>query len=210
MLAVVLLSIAAFLMLSQRSLPSFQGISLDHWLERGLLSDPNAELAIRSIGSNALPFLVNTIRRKDATFTIRLNRLISWQKVIPELPMVSDKYPLAYSGFKILGVSAEPAIPELSVLLYRAETSRQAAMALAAIGTTLAQQVLVRTLSNTNPEIQFSSAVALAQVQNPRRDTVTALTNLLIEPDTGVRCAAIYALRACATEYALYQENLVS
>ena len=113
--------------------PRYQGYSLTHWLlvyRLNEITNPVAHQAaaeaVRQIGTNALPFLVEWARYDEPAWRTRAYRQTwkiksnPWQRrwisklaqpLCPCRPGRPDA--LARIGFQILGPAAEPALPEL-------------------------------------------------------------------------------------------------
>lgn len=102
--------------------PVYQGKTLTWWLSDfwpGRKPTPEkleqARLAVRQIGTNAIPMLLQWISAKDGPLK---QKLITWIYEHPRVPFrlesSVDKNMLAVSGFHILGKSqAGPAVPAL-------------------------------------------------------------------------------------------------
>jgi hypothetical protein len=99
-----------------------------HWLNRGTDSDlpewkakrDEAESAIRSIGTNAVPHLIAMANHDPPTWTYTvLRRLPSWVGRLVGESGILDKDPArdAEIGFRILGTNAQAAIPQMARLM---------------------------------------------------------------------------------------------
>jgi hypothetical protein len=77
------------------------------------------EVAVRQIGTNALPTLLNWLRADDTPITDNFARLAARHSWVPFHPFSSrDKNLMAFGGFRILGRVAIPAMPALRAMLH--------------------------------------------------------------------------------------------
>ena len=123
--ALVLATLGAFLQIllspGERE-PVYQGETLHYWLSDfwpGRNPTPEKveqdNLAVRQIGTNAIPILLRWISAKDGPLK---QKIVAWIYRHPQVPFrlesSVDKNMLAASGFRILGKSqAGPAVPAL-------------------------------------------------------------------------------------------------
>jgi hypothetical protein len=176
--------------------PECRGYPLSYWLEHYLTrATPEdravaeeAGVAIKEIGTNALPCLIEWLRHKPSTMN----------------------GPGANVGFKVLGPAAAPAIPELEQMANdpsNRPASFRALLALEAIGPAALPAVTTR-LANTNFPLPADSALGfycrtrLAEVDLHRVDAATAkpiLTELLTNSNGVLSSGARRALQALAT-----------
>jgi HEAT repeat protein len=167
----------------------YQGKSLTQWLklyqnaDNDSLGEQRAALAVRSIGTNALPLLTKWVASDDL-----------------------DEQFLAKNGFQILGTTAHPAVQPLGKMLVSTNDliSLTAAQCLGYIGTPALPELLA---GLTNRQFKVGTAAALAivelgtnaspavpilirQLQHPnhfyRERAADALGKLGIEPKTVV------------------------
>jgi hypothetical protein len=105
--------------------PTYRGKRLSMWLDefRALdfskRNDPKLPqaLAIRTIGTNAIPWLLKEYRG-GGVWQWRLNQLLSKQRMIKyRFPDVNDRLTRATLGFRALGEIGEPAIPDLLAIV---------------------------------------------------------------------------------------------
>ncbi|MEZ5944136.1 MAG: HEAT repeat domain-containing protein [Planctomycetaceae bacterium] len=103
--------------------PTYNGKSLSQWLDEHrptpagpvVLTD-EAEQAVREIGPEAVPFLLDWVQRPDAPGTQSLRYGVG----IP-IPLNDVWRERAIYGFRALGDAAEPAIPQLVELAFNAD-----------------------------------------------------------------------------------------
>jgi hypothetical protein len=111
---------------SSPSEPAYGGKRLSLWLNElcALDSFKQAELgrsqilAVRSIGTNAIPWLLAEFRRGGLPWQWELNQLLNKQRLIKYRFLDADhRLYRATVGFRALGEMAEPAIPKLLSLV---------------------------------------------------------------------------------------------
>ncbi|HWI55903.1 MAG TPA: hypothetical protein VNZ22_01660, partial [Bacillota bacterium] len=93
--------------------------------------------AVRSIGAEALPYLLRWLRSapKPSPWCEKLQDLLDKQSVVNiKLRWGRDRTDEAIRGFRALGAAAAPALPELRRLLQRPATCYHAVLVLDAIG----------------------------------------------------------------------------
>lgn len=173
--------------------PKYEGKSLRDWLklyqnsDNGSSDEQKAAAAIRSIGTNSLPVLINWVESND-----------------------SDEQFLAKNGFQILGTAAQPAVQPLGKMLVSTNQviSLIAGECLGHIGAPALPELLA---GLTNRQFRVGTAAALAIVelgtnaspaipillrhlQHPnhfyRERAADALGNLGIEPETVIPALA--------------------
>jgi hypothetical protein len=105
-----------------------------------------AQEAIRSLGTNSLPFLVHHVASQSIT------------------PVANDPVRLQLV-FRLLGTNAVPAIPALLAAMKTSQLSENVPRYLAQIGPP-AVPAIIRTLGSANPGVRYSAAYAIAQVQS--------------------------------------------
>lgn len=114
--------------------PTWQGKSLSTWLLEG---GGAGELAVRHIGTNALPTLLSMLGAKDRTVRAVVAKLQNEQLQLyysSNDKSAEDLRIWAVEGFKALGTNAEPAVPQLTKLMRDEETRFQAMRALTKVG----------------------------------------------------------------------------
>src|SRR5882757_4324688 len=122
-LLLAVLGFVSWLILSQPREPVYQGKPLSYWCEQYSASrwlyptnepDKQAETAIRTIGTNAIPTLLRMLGAKDSKFKLKLVQLaqkqhffnIKWKSALL-------RHSEATRGLLCLGPLAAPALPEL-------------------------------------------------------------------------------------------------
>jgi|SRR5579859_3115993 len=172
--------------------PVFENKTLSAWLEQSFLgrsilfdeAEPKARNAVRQIGTNAIPFLIESARAETSTFQKILSRVSEKQSLV-SVPFqdssdVNHSHNLAVRGFSILGPAGASAVPDLRKLLKSDDFDLRttAAFCLAQIGPAAAPAVpeLSQMLSrNTNSIDVFYAAYALGRMGEAARPAVRAL-----------------------------------
>ena len=107
--------------------PVYQGVTLSAWLDQvtatpgsPMITDTNnpAVIAVRAIGTNAIPFLMRDLEARDNPFVHRLEQLMLKQKVIKvRFWGAAERRNRALGGFRALNTIGAPAIPALVSLV---------------------------------------------------------------------------------------------
>ncbi len=166
------ITVAAFFALRPRE-PVYQGKRLSKWLAdfnragRGQ-TNQEAEDAIRQIGTNALPFLVADLCRKDSPLKLALMEWYNkWSSLKFQFKTFADRRGPALMAFYVLGnagklgPAAKPYLPSIGTLLD--SQPDKAAFALLYIGVE-SIPYLTDALSHTNWLVRTWAAVALAKL----------------------------------------------
>ncbi len=209
----------AYAIYSERPIPepNYNGRSLSEWLALYTRAERNggvpteAELAVRSIGTNALPFLIASLRYELPLWRKTLLTLATWPvegKTLDEgkvvygrawiLGRTARQTETADTGFVILNTNAAPAIPALEVLMKDDRKPTKALRAIWALGEIGGPAVpaLTNALADTNQANRCRIMEALYGIEinsaNHYRDTPTgvclpALTRALNDLDPEVR-----------------------
>ncbi len=117
--------------------PSFQGKTVGDWLVLLNKGDDSAEAAIRQLGTNCLPTLLDMLGATEATRKKVASRSGSSElKSLTSRGVISsgDLQDMAMQGFRVLGTNAEPAVPKLAKLLHGEETAESAGQVLLGTG----------------------------------------------------------------------------
>jgi len=154
--------------------PRYQNRPLSYWV--AMLAGPQARrpeakeapAAVTTIGTNALPFLLDWIQYEPPPWNAKLTEVIArLKRTLPEEPHHrSGREYLAVAADRalwILGTRALPAIPELTRLMNdpsRPETARRAAGALRAFGTN-SLPVLLAVVDNPKHPCRTTAILAL-------------------------------------------------
>jgi hypothetical protein len=138
-----------------RAEPVYDGKRLSVWLDELCALDYDKRtslttapaLALRAIGTNAIPWLLSEMRRSRNQIATEVNSVLRRQRLTNfRLPDGTEPWERAALGFWALGPLAEPAIPDLMTLLE--ERPNEVTLALAGMGTP-ALPALQQCLTNT-------------------------------------------------------------
>jgi hypothetical protein len=192
--------------------PVYEGKTLRRWLESHVLTSSanppygspgwkKADEALRHIGTNAIPILLQMIRAKDPPpVMLKLLHMLRRQR------LVKIRYRYAYQrneeaeyAFEVLGKSAAGAVPGLIRIYEEAVTpssQRCAALALGHIGPAAeaAIPVLLKNFTHTNVEVRFNAVSAVYYIGGAPSVVVPAMKSALRDPKLEVRWNAIVAL----------------
>jgi HEAT repeat protein len=177
--------------------PVCEGKRLGEWVE--LLTAGNgskraeAEVALRQMGTNALPHLVRMLRTRDSAFKENVRLVASLQTMVNlRLSRAADQRSRALAAFEALGSEARAAIPDLADLLNRGENPMDLGRALAAVGPD-AVWPLTQALAHEDGEIRAAAAYGLGLLRAEGRVVVPVLVRGLEDKDYAVR---FYAARS--------------
>src|SRR5690242_19277561 len=155
---------------------------------------------VKAIGTNAVPFLLDTIHAKEPVWESKLVWL-KWKLMgitghrepWPGDTSTAKHQMHATMAFQALGSSAEVAIPELTVMLQAEDTAGAAALALAGIGSN-AVPSLAAALTSTNARIRAVTAIALGGVGSGATTVAPLLIHALKDDSYPVRGMAARSL----------------
>jgi HEAT repeat protein len=176
---------------AQAKEPVYDGRPLSDWL----LGRPDEEQqnAIRQIGTNAIPILLDILGATDKTVkkvVAKLDNKALRQAVRSGDYDIENLKVLAVNGFGLLGTNAESAVPQMVKLLNNDETSFHAAQSLAEVGPK-GFAALTNSLTSQNANVRNSVVFALGQKGGGDPKLVTQLLiNALKDEDGGVRANA--------------------
>lgn len=197
--------------------PEYQGKPLSYWLEKLPLDPPHdppgieAQLAVRAIGTNALPYLLRAITSQDSQVRKDLISLDDRISMIDlHLEPASKKVDQAVAGFIALGEIAEPAVPELVALVHNEETFVIAGTLLPYLGRA-GFDATVAMLRDTNAALRSVAALQLGwpipvgtsssassdfayRYRQRASVAIPRLIDLLRDSDSGVVSAAVKTL----------------
>lgn len=179
--------------------PVWQGKELSQWLTECKSDNPrdlteSAQKAIRAMGTNALPFLLNMVATTDSRAKMKLRAWAGKGSIIRKWTTPSHYISRisAAAGFEALGKEAAPAAPELIKMLNDEQTEYPAVLALGAIGQP-AVPLLVQTLTNRSAWTRMGAVQAL-NFMHGAEDAIPDLLRCLDDPEPAVRGGAVIAL----------------
>jgi len=193
--------------------PVYEGKTLRRWLEGHVptsSADPRygspgwkkADEALRHIGTNAIPTMLQMIGAKDPPAVV-----LKLLEIVRKQHLIKIRYRYAYQrneeaeyAFEVLGKDAAGAVPGL-IRIYEAavtpSSQRCAALALGHIGRAAnpAIPVLLRSFTHTNAEVRFNAVSAIYYIGGDPGVVVPAMTRMLKDPKVEIRWNAVGALR---------------
>lgn len=195
---------------AEHSEPRFGGRTLSEWLtdyeagvQTGGTRNTNALVAIRSIGSNAVPFLVKWIN-VDYTAPERLADFIGFAAGHPYQPPRIKRGNKAMRGFEILGTNAVSAIPGLTKIILedkRYDPAVSARYALVYIGAPGVSALgMLATNQSTPRRVETVLVLGTSCRSGLSEAAMPWLTNCLSDPDPQVRYAATNGLAEIARQ----------
>jgi hypothetical protein len=185
-----LLGLGLVVILNLHREPEADGRTLSDWLElvrEGKGTHTAATNAVRKIGTNAIPILLEKLARTDPMWKQKLQRtklqgLISDEWVYASHPSIKQ----AYIGFAILGSDAAPVVPELSRMLQDSNLSWRTAFVLSYVGAS-GRAVLKAALTNPAPHVRHAGIVGLSASPEGLSDVWPELIELCRDSDRRVR-----------------------
>ncbi|MCL5099004.1 MAG: HEAT repeat domain-containing protein [Candidatus Omnitrophica bacterium] len=179
--------------------PVYQGKQLSDWLQ-DLCHGQSAQLrdqaknAIRQIGTNAIPTLLDMVRARDSRLKLKFMQWTSRQSMVrfrfqPAMVLHTE----AVTAFSVLGPAAIPAIEPLAEILGHSETAFTAANALAQLGSN-SVPILVQALTNDDWRVRYAAATAFTSEVPDEQTVVPALVASLKDGNPNVRIMAARSL----------------
>jgi len=193
--------------------PSYQDHTLTEWLDEyysdsreDLANDAphtKAYVALRAIGTNALPTLLHWVAHAPARRHQRLTLLVSHlpravadNRLVQRLLEPGRRPYFWHQGFLVLGPEANGAVPELTQLMYAPNAQYNgfwAALALAYIGPAGLAPLQSAAL-DPHARCRLAAIQALGAMGANAKPALPALTQLLNDPAPDVRMAVTNAL----------------
>jgi HEAT repeat protein len=209
-LLVILAGVMAWLGLRLRE-PVYQGKPLSGWLEilhREKLAhlDDRAMQAIRHIGTNALPVLIERLRAHDTPLKQLIMKWAQKQAFVHfHFNSADERRPEAIWGYEALGPLASAQVPSLSATLTNDPSPKvriAAAWALGYIGpeARMAAPALFRATQDKDYHVRGPAFVALGKVRPNPQLTIPLLVAGLDDPHPTVRFDAAFALGNYGTQ----------
>lgn len=156
--------------------PTYNGRSLDSWLEEWSHSDYDrtdpAAAAIKAIGTNGLPLLLNRLSQEESPMRNLLRAACRSIRIKLSGPI--SRQLGAAEAINLLGADASAALPVLTNLMSNRRYQMQATIALAGIGHD-GVAVLIQTLTNRDWSLREVAAGALAEARSDFDEVIPAL-----------------------------------
>jgi len=192
--------------------PVYAGCPLSEWLRRyhRLISSPiqsaadrrqrdDSERAIHSIGTNAIPFLLQRLRAHDSPVHVRAKLLLGKLSFVKfHFRDAEEVRGEGASGFRALGRKGTVAGRELAKLLdarFDPATGRTAITVLTLFDDETAIPVLVGATTNSNAYVRSKAVVDLGYRKRSWVGVVQSVLACLTDPEEDVRSAAAFALQ---------------
>jgi len=210
-LLIAAVGFVSWLLLSSPSEPVYQGKPLSHWCEQfvNTLSKPDnqsqeqAGIAIRTIGTNAIPTLLVMLQAQDSKSKLMLIQLAQKQHFFHiKWTTAEFRHQEAEMGFLILSSDGKSAIPALLEIYNERHSDPNDAIRytaeniLGSMGPAAADAVprFVQATTHTNVYIRWSAILTLGAIHAKPELTLPALARSLRDPVDYVRRDAASAL----------------
>lgn len=146
--------------------PLYQGRPLHDWLKDMDGQHPEAEEAIRNIGSNAVPQIIAILKTRDSSPNQRLVKWASEHHLLKSnyVPVANNHRHAALACY-VIGPDAKPAIPFLVALLNGGFTGGSVGAALGRMGPA-GVDPLVGCLASTNDTVRAEAVWVLGHFQS--------------------------------------------
>jgi HEAT repeat protein len=198
-LSLTVLLLALILMIGWRVLsqkePTYQGRRESAWLSQyAPNTDPSdVDDALRAMGTNAIPLLLDYLRSEDSLFRILLTR-IGLSYVAAEV-----RHQQAEKGFAALAEMASNAVPDLAKIYERNDSpsARQAAAnALVEIGPASrpALPIIMASATNSDPDVRGFALYTLGRLALDPARVCPILTNAIRDSNREVRVQAAFGI----------------
>ena len=190
--------------------PAYQGRTLTAWLRDIEPNNPaavgrgvQAQQAVRQIGSNAIPRLLQLLRAHDTKLKTDIVTWLQDQsgKYLGD-SQASARWLMAARGFRALGKEGESAVPELRKIILGPdlESIPYAIDALEGIGSPQGVPILLETLESASPSARLAAITSLANHRGRATTAVPDLVKVLATRDFSVRAQAVRALGEIAAQ----------
>ncbi|EEF60662.1 HEAT repeat domain-containing protein [Pedosphaera parvula] len=194
-----------FVMMLGAREPQYEGKGLSAWLEDLRQNPPRAGVynpavdALREMGTNAVPYLVNLLQAKDSRIKIAAAYLPWWQRWTGfDFQWAHEKRSAALRGIRVLGPKARGAIPMLAEQMSgdsiaAGHRAQEVAYTLSEVGEE-AIPVLEAALTNPNQLSRCAAIMALGRFTSRGDVVVPILIPMLKSGSVMERSAAADAL----------------
>jgi HEAT repeat protein len=179
--------------------PAYHDLPLSAWLARYSpeRDSPETDEALRAMGTNAIPTLLENLRARDSRLRLTVPAL-----GIRYTP-AEVRHARAQKGFTALGANASNAVPDITAIYERdlSSSSRHAAAnALVEIGPAAkgAIPALISSAASTNSEVRAFAVYTLGRMALEPERVNPVLIRALQDPDREVRYDAAFGLGALA------------
>jgi HEAT repeats len=181
--------------------PIYRGKTLSAWLDEcyepypgSVVLTKEAEAAVRAIGKDALPSLMNWLRASDSSGTQIANMVVRQLGAPLRVPDGYEMQTRAAYGLAALGPVAKPVFPEIAMIALKdAQNEGQRVNAINALSNCDANtmRLLAAGLKNPDRNIRLSAISALFHIRvAPDEVCLPALEGALKDQDAQVRASA--------------------
>jgi len=187
--------------------PVYHGRKLSRWLQtyasssRGSPGWQEVDEAVRNIGTNSVPLLLQLFRARDSSLKLKLVALAGRQRIIEFHFITAEmRHREASMAFIALGDIAKDSVPELIKIFYSPDSSIQSRCAvedaLGWIGPNAcpALPLLLQTTTNFNATLRANALWALGEMKVEPQLCVPALVQALQDTNEWVQTSAVHAL----------------
>jgi hypothetical protein len=227
-LLIAVVGVASWLLLRPEPEPVYQGKPLTYWCEQYIATyGPNSqgksraqvEIAIRAIGTNAIPTLLRWLKTdEDSKLKVKLLQLASKQHVLNIRWKTAEiQHREARIGLRCLGPLAKSALPTLIEMYNRHgsdpfDSPDVIAEISGSVGPTVVDAVpgLIIDTTNRRPDIRWRAVQALGQIGARPDLVVPALTKCLGDSSEDVRVNAAFGLEASGNDAKSAVPELIS
>lgn len=187
--------------------PEYKGKRLSEWLGSAHVVDPKSGLlpedAVRAIGTNGIPKMLEMIAAKDPpAIIVRSADRLGFRRLDANY---LNQFGL--SGFQFLGTNGASAAPELLAIIERNRSKGSVICAMQALeeigpASQVAAPAIARNLTNPDVTVRMVSSAALVKVRGYPEAAVPALIRALSDTNANVRWNASAALQGYRTNAA--------
>jgi HEAT repeat protein len=197
--------------------PFYNGKPLSVWLDIYGLSgtyEPGRDEALRHIGTNAIPTLLQMLRAKDSPLKTKCIQFLNSQHLVRiKILPASLKNNEAFFAFAVLRADAKNAVPDLTQIYdekISLESQISTAVSIGAIGPDAKSAIpsLLRGLTSTNERVRYSAIFALGEIHGEPETVVPELVKFLHDSNPSVSKSAVEALGKYGTNAELAVPDL--
>ena len=179
---------------SQRE-PVYGGLSLSVWLDRYDRGDPSAQMAIRTIGTNAVPALLRMLRARDSWARQQAYTSVALLH-LPGIHIDSavQRQILGLAGINSLGSAAANMLPDILPLLNDSNLCYAAAWAASATGSHGVRALACIATTNASVAARCAAVSGLGRAEQDRDFAAATLARCAKDSHFAVREAAARAI----------------
>lgn len=181
-----------------------------------------AAKAIRHIGTNAIPYLLEWMKYEQPFWITHLIafkdkhlanvKMPAWvnEEIMLQRITAQNRPNSALAALQVLGPEAKAAIPKVARLINdpREKIHRRALSCLTVLGPE-GYQPLLAAMTNRNPDVRYYAAVYASRIGTNARPAVPLLIQWLKEPDYKINICALWSLANLKLDSPLVVPSLV-